>query len=250
MSGHSHWATIRRKKAGVDAKRGKLFSKLARAIIVAAKNGGSDPSMNLPLRYAIDAGLAANMTRDSIERSVKKGAGELEGTSYEEITYEGYAPGGVAIMVETLTDNRNRTGAEMRKLFEVRGGNLAGAGSVAWSFEKKGLITIATEKADEDTLMELAVEAGADDLTTAGDVYEIICEVASFETVKKALADAEITPDSAELTSLPKQPVEIKDASAAKKLLNFMEVLDDHDDVQNVYASFNISEDAMAAMED
>ena len=250
MSGHSHWATIRRKKAGVDAKRGKLFSKLARAIIVAAKNGGSDPSMNLPLRYAIDAGLAANMTRDSIERSVKKGAGELEGTSYEEITYEGYAPGGVAIMVETLTDNRNRTGAEMRKLFEVRGGNLAGAGSVAWSFEKKGLITIATEKADEDALMELAVEAGADDLTTAGDVYEIICDVANFEAVKKALADAEITPDSAELTSLPKQAVEIKDASAAKKLLNFMEVLDDHDDVQNVYASFNISEDAIAAMED
>jgi len=248
MSGHSHWATIRRKKAAVDAKKGKLFSKLARAIIVAAKDGGGDPAMNLPLRYAIDAALGANMTRDAVERSVKKGTGELAGTTYEEITYEGYAPGGVAVMVQTLTDNRNRTGAEMRKLFEVRGGNLAGVGSVAWNFEKKGLIIVSAAKADEDTLMELAIEAGADDLSAADDAFEIACEVNRFEAVKKALADAEIEPDSAELTSLPKQTVPINDASAARKLLEFLEQLDDHDDVQNVYANFDIAEDVMASL--
>jgi YebC/PmpR family DNA-binding regulatory protein len=249
MSGHSHWATIRHKKAAVDAKKGKLFSKLARAIMVAAKSGGGDPTMNLTLRYAIDTALAANMTRDAVERAIKKGTGDVEGVTYEQITYEGYGPGGVAFVVETMTDNRNRTASEMRKVFELRGGNLGGAGSVAWNFEKKGLITVSAEKVDEDTLMELVIDAGADDLVNNDGTFEITCEVANFEAVKKALADAEIAPDSAELTSLPKQTITIDDPSAAKKILQFMEQLDDLDDVQNVYSNFDIPKEVMAGLE-
>jgi YebC/PmpR family DNA-binding regulatory protein len=249
MSGHSHWATIRHKKAAVDAKRGKLFSKLARAIMVAAKSGGGDPSMNLTLRYAIDTALAANMTRDAVERAIKKGTGEVEGVTYEQITYEGYGPGGVAVLVETMTDNRNRTASEMRKMFELRGGNLGGAGSVAWNFQKKGLITVKAEKIDEDALMERVIDAGAEDLSNNSGTYEITCEVAHFEAVKKALADAGIAANSAELTSLPKQAVTIGDPALARRILHFMEQLDDHDDVQNVYANFDIPQEVMAQLE-
>src|SRR5271169_4421797 len=186
MSGHSHWATIKHKKGAVDAKRGKLWSKLSRAIIIAARHGGGDPSMNLKLRYAIDKARAVSMPKDNIERAIKRGTGEVEGLIFEEITYEGFGPGGVAVLVEVLTDNRNRTNGEIRKIFERGGGNMGSAGCVGYLFERKGLFTVPTRGVDEDALMGIVLEAGADDMKPAGDVYEITCDPSQFNKVQEA----------------------------------------------------------------
>src|SRR6266446_5861715 len=187
MSGHSHWATIKHKKGAIDAKRGKHFSKLSRAIIIAARHGGGDPEMNLKLRYAIDKARQASMPKDNIERAVKRGTGEMEGITLEEITYEGFGPGGVAILVDVLTDNRNRTTGEIRKIFERGGGNMGSAGCVAYLFERKGVLTVAASAVDEDTLLAIVLDAGADDLKREGDVFAITCDPTSFNQVQEAL---------------------------------------------------------------
>ena len=248
MAGHSHWAGIKHKKALVDAKRGKLWSKLSKAIIVAAKNGGGDLDMNLRLRAAVDAAKAVSMPKDNIARAIKKGTGNLEGSTYEEIVYEGYGPNGVAVLCECLTDNLNRTAPEIRKLFEVAGGKLGKGGCVAWNFEKKGLFLVPGDKVDEDTLMELAIEAGADDVKASGDKFEITCEVSAYQEVSEALAKAGIEPEVSELSLIPKDTVDL-DLDSAQKVLRLMERLDDHDDVQNVSANFNIPDDVMAQLD-
>ena len=239
MSGHSHWATIRRKKSAVDAKRGKLFSKLAHNITVAAKNGGGDLDTNLALRYAIDKAKAANMPSDNIEKAVKKGTGELGGEQLEEILYEGYGPSGVAILCEVLTDNRNRTASEVRKIFELRGGSLAGAKSVAWKFEKKGLFAIGRDLVDEETLMEIVLEAGADDLSSGDKTFEVICSPSNFQSVSFALEQKGIVPEVAEISMIAQATVSL-DADHVRKVLSLLEVLEDHDDVQNVYHSMEM----------
>jgi len=246
MSGHSHWAGIKHKKAANDAKRGKLWSKLAKIIIVAARRGGGDPGANLSLRYAIDKAKAANMPKDTIEKAIKKGTGEMAGESYEEILYEGYGPGGVAVMVEVLTDNRHRTAPEMKKLFERHGGSMGAAGCVGWMFSKRGLITVSTSSANEDDLMEIALGAGADDMKTNGDVYEITCEPTAFESIKKALEQKTIPMTLAEISMLPKNTVGVTDPDTARKIINLMESIEDHDDVQNAYSNFDIPPEVMA----
>ena len=245
MSGHSHWSGIKHKKGAADAKRGKLFSKLSKYIITAARDGGGDPDSNLKLRYAIDKAKAVSMPKDNIERAVKKGTGELEGSALEEILYEGYAVGGVAVLAEVLTDNRNRTAPEIRKIFETRGGSLAGLGSVAWMFERKGYIIVSTDAADEERLLDLVIEAGAEDMTRTDEQFEIICGVQDFEAVRKALADAGITPEVEELSQIPKSSVPISELSAARRVLDLMNQLEDHDDVQNVYANFDIPDELL-----
>ncbi len=242
MAGHSHWAGIKHKKGRVDAKRGRLFSKLARQIIVAARNGGGDPDMNLTLRYAIDKAKEANMPKDNIARAIKKGTGKLEGVSFSEILYEGYAPGGVAVMAQALTDNTNRTAGEMRKMFEVRGGNLGQTNCVAYLFDRKGFIAISTDAADEDSLMELALEHGAENFETAGELYEITASVSDFDGLKKAIEEKGITPETAEITYLPKTRVPI-DEGAARKVLKLIDQMEDHDDIQNVYSNYDISDE-------
>jgi YebC/PmpR family DNA-binding regulatory protein len=245
MSGHSHWATIKHKKGAVDAKRGKLFSKLSRAIIIAARHGGGDPEMNLKLRYAIDKARQVSMPKDNIERAIKRGTGEVEGVTFEEITYEGYGPGGVAILVEVLTDNRNRTNSEIRKIFERSGGKLGSAGCVGYLFERKGVFAVDASTIDEDSLMSISLDAGADDLKRTGNSFEIICDPALFNQIQDALKKNNITPSVAELSQVPKAPVDI-DQETGKKLVRLMEALDDHDDTQNVYSSANISEEMVA----
>ncbi|MDH7599093.1 MAG: YebC/PmpR family DNA-binding transcriptional regulator [Sedimentisphaerales bacterium] len=240
MSGHSHWAGIKHKKAVVDARRGKLWSKLARMIIVAARQGGGDPATNLNLRYAIDKAKAANMPKDTIEKAIKRGTGGLEGSNYEEVVYEGYGPGGVAIMVEVLTDNRNRTAPEMKKLFERHGGSMGAAGCVSWMFSKKGLITVSTSAASEERLLDIALAAGADDMKISGDVFEITCEPARFEELKKALEREGIPLNVAEIAMVPKSNVSVTDPEVARKVISLMEAIEDHDDVQNAYANFDI----------
>ncbi|MFP4354667.1 MAG: YebC/PmpR family DNA-binding transcriptional regulator [Phycisphaerae bacterium] len=249
MAGHSHWAKIKRAKASTDAKRGREWSKLARRIIVAAKEGGPNPDENLKLRYAIDDAKAANMPNDTIDRAIKKGSGELGSESYVEITYEGYGPGGVAFLVDCLTDNRNRTAPEMRKLFERAGGQLGETNCVAWMFEAKGIFVIPAETADEDTLMELALESGADDVTRDEDGdFEIRCQPSSFTAVKQALAEKGIETESAQVQKLPGNTIAC-DAETAAKVLKLEEGLEDHDDVQKVWANFEISDDVMAQMQ-
>ncbi len=247
MSGHSHWAGIKHKKALVDAKRGKLWSKLSKAIIVAAKHGGGDLDMNLRLRYAVDAAKAVSMPKDNISRAIKKGTGELDGANFEEVVYEGYGPNGVAVLCECLTDNLNRTAPEIRKLFEVSGGKLGKGGCVAWNFEKKGLFLVPGGKIDEDSLMEIALEAGADDVRASGDKFEITCPVSEFRAVSEALTAKGIELEVSELTLIPKETVDL-DVEAAQKVLRLMERLDDHDDVQNVSANFNIPDEVMAQL--
>jgi YebC/PmpR family DNA-binding regulatory protein len=245
MSGHSHWAGIKHKKAANDAKRGKMWSKIARMIIVAAKNGGGDPSANLSLRYAIDKAKAANMPKDTIEKAIKKGTGDIEGVSFEEILYEGYGPSGVAIMVETLTDNRNRTGPEIKRIFEKHGGSLGTTGCVNWMFSQKGLITVSTSSVDEERLLEIALGAGASDMQTMGDVYEITCETAAYEELKKALQDSEIATEVAEISMVPQSTIDISDEHTAGRIVSLMEAFEDHDDVQNAYANFDIPDEIM-----
>ncbi len=248
MSGHSHWAGIKHKKALVDAKRGKLWSRLAKAIIIAAKSGGGDPDANLRLRYAIDDAKAVSMPKENIQRAIKRGTGELEGGSLDEVFYEGYGSGGVAILCEVLTDNRNRTAGEIRKIFELSDGKLGGAGCVAWMFESKGLFIIPTAAADEDKLMELALEAGADDVQRIGEKFEVTCDPAAYGDVSKALADAHIAPETSQITRIAKNTIDISEPETAQKVLKLMDRLDDHDDVQNVAANFNISDEVMKAI--
>jgi len=246
MSGHSHWAGIKHKKAAIDAKRGKIWSKLARMIIVAARAGGGDASANLSLRYAIDKAKAANMPKDTIEKAIKKGTGELEGTHFEEVLYEGYGPGGVAIMVETLTDNRNRTTPEIKRLFERHGGSMGTSGEVRWMFNKKGLITVSTDRADEDQLLEIALAAGADDMENTGRVYEITCQPSTYEQLKKTLKEKDIPMEVAEISMVPANTVPVSDVAIAKKIISLMEALEDHEDVQNTFSNFDIPEEIVS----
>lgn len=245
MAGHSHWAGIKHKKGAADARRGKLFSKLSRAIIVAARQGGADPAANLKLRYAIDKARQASMPKDNIDRAVKKGSGELDGGDLFELLYEGYGPGGVAVLCEILTDNRNRTASELRKVFEAAGGSLGQAGCVAWLFERKGLFAVDSKTVHEERLLEIALDAGADDLRTVEDMFEITCSPTNFQQVRDSLEENRIACEVAELSQIPTTTVDL-DADTGKKLLRFLEVLDDHEDVQHVYANYNIPESAMA----
>ncbi|MEA1991889.1 MAG: YebC/PmpR family DNA-binding transcriptional regulator [Thermodesulfobacteriota bacterium] len=245
MSGHSKWSTIKHKKAALDAKRGKAFSKIIKEVTVAARIGGGDVAANPRLRTAIAAAKAENMPKDNIERAIKKGTGELEGANYEEVTYEGYGPGGVAILVETISDNRQRTVADVRHLFAKRGGNLGEPGSVAWIFEKKGLILVEKDKADEETLMTIALEADAEDIQEQESEWEIYTALESFEDVKSALEANNIPVLSAEVTMLPGNTVSIEDEKQAGQLLILMEALEENSDVQNVYANFDIPDEIL-----
>lgn len=250
MSGHSHWAGIKHKKAANDAKRGKLWSKIARVIIVAAKAGGGDPSQNLSLRYAIDKAKQANMPKDTIEKAVKKGSGELGNVDYVEVLYEGYASDGVAIMVEALTDNRNRTAPEIKRIFEKRGGALGATGCVNWMFDKKGLIAVKTSSCKEEDLMEIALGAGADDIENIEELYEISCAPAVFNQLKEALEEKRIVIEAAEISMVPQNTIPISDAETAKKILNLIEDFEDHDDVQNIYANYDIPDEILSELEE
>jgi YebC/PmpR family DNA-binding regulatory protein len=247
MSGHSKWAGIKHKKAKVDAQRGRVFTKLIREITVAARVGGGDPGGNPRLRTAIQAAKAVNMPADNIERAIKKGTGELEGVTYEEITYEGYGPGGVAVLVEVLTDNKNRTVGEIRKIFSRHGGNLGESGCVAFLFEKKGYVQIDAAKVDEDRLMTIALDAGAEDLQREESAFAVTSAPKDFEKVRDAIVKSGIRPLSAEITKLPKSTVKLE-GKHAEQMLRLMEELEEHDDVQHVYANFDIPEEIMAAL--
>jgi len=247
MSGHSKWASIKHKKGALDAKRGKIFSRLIKEVTVAARLGGGDPAGNPRLRTAIQACKAENMPKDNIERAIKKGTGELEGTTYEEVNYEGYGPGGVALLVDCLTDNKNRTVADIKHIFDRHGGNLGEPGCVAWMFEKKGLIVFDRDKVDEEKLIEIALEAGAEDVEEGESEFEVTMEVTQFENVKKAFDDAGLVYTLAETSMVPQNTVSL-DGKKASQMLNLMEALEDSDDVNNVYANFDIPDDVMEAM--
>lgn len=244
MSGHSKWASIKHKKAAADAKRGKIFTKLIREITVAAKTGGSDPDTNPRLRTAIQSAKGENMPAENIERAIKKGTGELEGVSYEEVVYEGYGPQGVAILVHCLTDNKNRTASEIRNIFTKLGGSMAGAGSVAWIFEKKGFLVIDQSKVTEDALMEIVLSQGAEDLTSSNNKFEITCSPHDFEAVRAGLDKAKIPVEFSQVTMIPKNQVPISPESA-RSVLKLIEALEEHDDVQNVYANCDIPDEVM-----
>ncbi|MBI3616174.1 MAG: YebC/PmpR family DNA-binding transcriptional regulator [Candidatus Omnitrophica bacterium] len=246
MSGHSKWASIKHKKGAADAKRGQLFTKLIKEITAAAKAGGGSVDGNPRLRLALAKGKEANMPKDNIEKAIKRGTGELPGVIYEEVVYEGYAPGGVAVLVEALTDSKNRTTAEVRNIFTKNGGNMAGSGSVAWIFQKKGYILVDKTKVEEERLMELVLNAGAEDLKTVDALYEITTPMKDLEVVKQALTQAGIGWQSAELTMLPSSTVPVKDEAAARKILAFMESLEEHDDVSHAYANFDIPDAILA----
>jgi YebC/PmpR family DNA-binding regulatory protein len=247
MSGHSKWSSIKHKKGAADAKRGKIFTKIIKEITVATRIGGGDPDGNPRLRTAIMGAKSKNMPVDNITRAIKKGTGELEGIQYEEHTYEGYGPGGAAIFLEAMTDNKNRTVSEIRAALGKAGGNLGENGCVGWMFEKKGLITVKAEVKSEDELMELAIDAGADDLQTVDEHYEITTAVENFEAVRKALEDAGVAMELAEITRIPQNTVSI-DEKKGKALLKLMDILDDHDDIQKAYSNFDISDEVMAAI--
>jgi len=247
MSGHSKWASIKHKKGAADAKRGRLFTKLIREITVAAKSGGGSPDTNPSLRTAINRANLANMPKDNITKAIKKGTGELPGVTYESCTFEGYGPGGVAILVETLTDNKNRSSAEIRNIFSKRGGNMAGAGSVAWIFTSKGYILIDKASISEDKLFSIAVDAGAEDIKTSDTNYEIFTGPKDLEIVKAALEAKGIKWVSEELTKIPNSTIKVT-GSEAKQLLALMEILEDHDDAQKVYANFDIPDEVLEEM--
>ncbi len=240
MSGHSKWATIKRKKAVLDSKRGKIFTKLIKEITIAARDGG-DVNGNPRLRLAVDNAKAANMPLDNIERAIKKATGELEGVTYHELTYEGYGPAGAAVLVEVATDNKNRTVAEVRHLFSKNGGSMGETGSVAWMFDRKGVITLPAEGKKEADIMEIILEAGADDLTTEEDYFEITTSIESFETVRRALVDKNFTIENASLQWIAKNMIEVK-GEDAEKTLKMIEGLEDLDDVQNVFSNADIVE--------
>lgn len=245
MSGHSKWATIKRKKGALDAKRGKLFTKLIKELTIAARDGGSDPSGNPRLRLAIDNAKSANMPADNIERAIKKASGELEGVSYVEVTYEGYAPAGIAVMVEAVTDNKNRTVAEVRHLFSKGGGNMGESGSVSWMFDRKGVITIEKQGKSEDDMMEIVLDAGADDLQTEDEYYTIQTSIETFEPVRRAILDKGLTVENASIQWVAKNMVSVG-GEDAEKIIKLIDNLEDNDDVQNVYTNADIDESAIA----
>jgi YebC/PmpR family DNA-binding regulatory protein len=244
MSGHSKWHNIRIKKARVDAQRGKMFTKVARELIVAARNGGGDPDVNSRLRDLIQKARSISMPQENITRAIQRGTGELPGVHYEEIVYEGYGPGGVAIMIQVLTDNRNRTVSEFRSIFSRHGGNLGEAGCVAWMFQPKGVIIVPRDQIDEDQLLEIVLDAGAEDLKSEGNTYEITTRPEDFEKVKGALTGEAIQMESAEVTMVPQNTVTVT-GKESEQLLKLMDALEDHDDVQQVYANFDIPEAVM-----
>lgn len=246
MSGHSKWHTIKHKKGATDAKRGKVFTKLIKEITVAARTGGGDAAANARLRKAISDAKASNMPNDTIDRAVKRGTGELEGVSYDEITYEGFGPGGVAIMVESMTDNRNRTVAEIRHIFSKNGGNMGASGSVGYLFDKKGFIVVDKAAKSEDDLFEIVTEAGAEDLKEDGDNFEVITAPENFDAVLSAVKEAGIEPQLAEVEMIPQNHVKLE-GNEARQMLKLMEALEEHDDVQQVSANFDISEADMAS---
>ncbi|HZL34142.1 MAG TPA: YebC/PmpR family DNA-binding transcriptional regulator [Tepidisphaeraceae bacterium] len=243
MAGHSHWAKIKRAKGATDAKRGKVWSKIARKIIIAARNGG-DPRDNLSLRYTIDEAKAANMPKDTIQNAIKKGTGELGADNYEPVTYEAYAPGGIALMIEGLTNNRARTAPEIRSILEKAGGNLASSGAVAFQFTKQGIIAVKADSVAEDQLLEVALDAGAEDVKNVGEVFEVITTPVALHKVKDALAAANIPAEAAEVANLPNSTMAI-DAEAAGKLLRLVDALEDNDDVQTVSHNAEIPETAL-----
>jgi YebC/PmpR family DNA-binding regulatory protein len=241
MSGHSKWSTIKRKKGAVDAKRGRVFSKIIKEITIAARDGGGDIGANPRLRTVVDAAKAANMPNDNVTRAIKRGTGEIEGVTYEESTFEGYGPGGAAIFLETVTDNRNRTVAEIRHIFGKHGGNLGESNCVAWMFDRRGVIAFAKETTTEEQLMEIALEAGAQDIRDGEDQWEVVTDPASLHAVQDACTAAGLTPTSGALTMEPQNTVALE-AKDAEKILKLMNTLEDHDDVQNVYANFDIDD--------
>lgn len=247
MSGHSKWANIKHKKGKEDAKRGKVFTKLIKEITVAARMGGGDPGSNPRLRTAIAAAKSENMPKDNLERAIKKGTGELEGVNYEEIVYEGYGPGGAAVIVESLTDNKNRSIADIRHIFNKWGGNIGSSGCVSWMFDKKGLIAVNKEDVDEDMLMETAIEAGAEDVKDEGDTFEVLTAPEDFNTVKEAIDNAKIKHIMAEVTMIPQNMAPLE-GTDAEKMLKMMDALDDCDDVQNVHTNADIPDDIAASM--
>ncbi|MBC8355885.1 MAG: YebC/PmpR family DNA-binding transcriptional regulator [Planctomycetes bacterium] len=247
MAGHSHWAGIKHKKAVIDNKRGKVWSRCSKAIIVAAKLGGGDADTNPRLRLAVADAKSANMPNDTISRAIKKGTGELDGGNVDEVLYEGYGPGGVAVLCDILTDNRNRTAPEIRKAFEVNGGKLGATNCVAYLFERKGLFIFSTESANEEQLMEIALEAGAEDIKRDGDKLEVLCEPDVFSDVSDAFDAAELAPESKDITRIPTNTIEL-DLAGARKVLKLLDVLDDHDDVQSVSANFDIPDEVMAEL--
>ena len=244
MSGHSKWHTIKHKKGALDAKRGKIFTKLIKEITIAARGGGGDVTGNARLRKAVSDAKAANMPNDTIDKAIKRGTGELEGVSYDEITYEGYGPGGVAVLVNTTTDNRNRTVAEIRHAFSKNGGNMGESNSVSWMFNRKGQIVIDAAQKSEDEMMEIALEAGADDVTSDGETHEILTSPEDFHAVLEAIKAKGIEPMSAELAMIPQNTIKLEGGDASK-MLKLYEALDDHDDVQSVYANFEIDDAEM-----
>ncbi len=244
MSGHSKWHSIKHKKARVDAQRGRIFTKLIKEITVAARLGGGDPEANPRLRVAIAQAKAANMPAKNIENAIKKGTGELPGVVYEDVTYEGYGPGGVAIFIEAVTDNKNRTVAEMRHIFSKYGGNLGENGSVAWIFERKGLIRVPVEQYPEEDMLEIALECGAEDMQVSDEFYEIYTSFEDFHKVRNALEEKSVVMESAELTMIPQNTIKIA-GKTAEQMLKLLEVLDEHDDVQNVYANFEMEDAEM-----
>jgi YebC/PmpR family DNA-binding regulatory protein len=249
MSGHSKWSTIKHKKGAADAKRGKLFSKLARAIIVAAKEGGGDPSANLALQNAIEKARSYSMPKDNIERAIARGSGaDADAAAFETIVYEGYGPSGVAVLVEALTDNRNRTAAEVRHTFSKNDGNLGTSGAVAWLFERRGVALVPAEGTDEDELMLAAAEGGAEDISLDGSSFQITSAPEDLQSVRAALEAAGFTVESADLTMIPKTTVAVEDESSAKKIVRLMDALEDNDDVQDVYANFDIPERVLEAV--
>ncbi|MDR3182210.1 MAG: YebC/PmpR family DNA-binding transcriptional regulator [Planctomycetaceae bacterium] len=254
MSGHSHWAGIKHKKALVDAKRGKLWSKLAKAIIIAAKLGGADPDNNIRLRAAIDEAKAVSLPKENIQRAIKRGSGGDDNDNLDELVYEGYGPGGVAVLAEAVTDNRNRTAPEIKKIFEACGGKLGTTGCVAWNFEKKGLFVIPKTTAKktvltEDAVMEIALEAGADDVSETDENFEITCAPDAYESVSQALQKADIEAEDSQLSLMPKDRAAVNDEDTAAKVMKLMEMLDDHDDIQKVSSNFDIPDEIMEKIE-
>lgn len=242
MSGHSKWHTIKHKKGALDAKRGKIFTKMIKEITVAARTGGSgDVDSNARLRKAVNDAKAQNMPNDTIDRAIKRGMGEIEGASYDEVVYEGYGPNGVAVMVEAMTDNRNRTVAEIRHIFSKNGGNMGEAGSVGWMFDKKGYIVVDKAAKSEEELFDIAIEAGAEDMKDDGDVFEILTAPENFETVNEAIQKAGIEPQTAEVSMIPQNYIKLEGGDA-KTMMKLYDALDDNDDVQKVYANFDIDE--------
>lgn len=248
MSGHSKWSTIKHKKAATDAKRGKIFTRLAREITIAAREGGGNPEVNFRLRLVMDKAKSANMPKDNIERAIKRGTGELKGAELAEVTYEGYAPNGVALLVQVLTDNKNRTVSDVRRILTRQGGTLADAGAVAWQFERQGYVAIAPDGVDQDTVFEVAVEAGAEDIVFGDDLIEVYAELEYFQAVRQALEDADIHFETAELAMLPRTTMQLGEKQTLQ-VMGIVDALEELDDVQQVYSNLAISDEVMARYE-